>query len=99
MMIIITMSSICNYIQHKIHCFLLVIKIGKIHSINNVGMSLLCSNVIQEWCQEFSNGGMTHPTGGLKYRLQGTINVKNLQKMAFHLLMGATIFQHGATAP
>ena len=34
----------------------------------------------QGWRQEFSDGGLTRPTRGLKYGFQGTINVKNLRK-------------------
>ena len=34
----------------------------------------------QGWRQEFSDGGLTLPTRGLKYGFQGTINAKNLRK-------------------
>ena len=39
----------------------------------------------QGWNQEFSDGGLTLPTGGLKYGFQGTINAKISEKLAFHL--------------
>ena len=39
----------------------------------------------QGWHQEFSDGGLTVPMRGLKYGFQGTINAKNLRKIAFHL--------------
>ena len=38
---------------------------------------------IQGWRQEFSDGGLSRPTKGLKYGFQGTINAKNLQKNRF----------------
>ena len=35
---------------------------------------------IQGWRHEFSDGGRTLPTSGLKYGFQGTINAKTLRK-------------------
>ena len=35
---------------------------------------------LQGWRQEFSDGGLTLPTRGLKYGFYGTINAKNLRK-------------------
>ena len=37
----------------------------------------------QGWGQEFSDGGLTLPTRGLKYGFQGTINTKNLRQNRF----------------
>ena len=37
----------------------------------------------QRWRQEFSDGGLTLPTRGLKYGFHGTINAKNLGKNCF----------------
>ena len=48
----------------------------------------------QRWRLEFSDGGLTLPIRGLKYGLQGTINAKNLRKIAFHLPTGG---QHAPT--
>ena len=42
----------------------------------------------QGWRQEFSDGGLTLQTKGLKYGFQGAINAKNLRKIAFHFLTG-----------
>ena len=35
---------------------------------------------LQWWRQEFSDGGLTLPTRGIKYNLQGAINAKNVRK-------------------
>ena len=37
----------------------------------------------QGWRQEFSDGGLTLPTSGLKHGFQGTINTKTLRKIRF----------------
>ena len=42
----------------------------------------------QGWRKEVSDGGLSLPTRGLKYGFQGTINAKNLRKVAFHLPTG-----------
>ena len=39
--------------------------------------------MLSGWRQEFSDGGLTLSTRGLKYGFQGTINAKNLQKNRF----------------
>ena len=49
-----------------------------------------------EWRQEFSDGGLILPTRGLKYGFQGTINAKNLRKIAFHLPTGASMLRPGS---
>ena len=45
-----------------------------------------------EWTSGVAPGifrrGLTRPTRGLKYGFQGTINAKNLRKIAFHLPTG-----------
>ena len=48
--------------------------------------------------RNFPTGGLTLPmrgltllTRGLKYGFQGTINAKNLQKIAFHLPTGVSM--------
>ena len=38
--------------------------------------------------RNFSYWGLNLPTRGLKYGFHGTINAKNLQKIAFHLPTG-----------
>ena len=38
--------------------------------------------------RNFPTGELTLPTRGLKYGFQGTINAKNLRKIAFHLPKG-----------
>ena len=38
--------------------------------------------------RNFRTGELTLPTMGLKYGFQGTINARNLQKIAFHLPTG-----------
>ena len=43
---------------------------------------------------EIFRRGLTLPMRGLKYGFQGTINAKNLQKIAFHLPTGG---QHAPT--
>ena len=40
----------------------------------------VCSTLCQGWRQEFSDGGLTLLTRGLKYGFQGTKNAKNLRK-------------------
>ena len=41
--------------------------------------------------RNFPTGGLTLPTRGLKYGFQGTINAKNLPKIAFRLPTGASM--------
>ena len=50
-------------------------------SQNNIFMTH--DNTLQGWHQEFSDGGLTLLTRGLKYGFQGTINAKDLQKNCF----------------
>ena len=40
---------------------------------------------VKGWRQEFSDGGLTLPTRGLKYWFWGTFTTKNLRKIVFHL--------------
>ena len=49
--------------------------------------------------RNFPTGGLNLPTRGLKYGFQGTINAKNLRKIAFHLPTGASMLRRGAIAP
>ena len=50
----------------------------------------------QGWRQEFSYGGLTLPTRGLKYGFQGTINAKNLRKkLLFTFRWGASMLRRG----
>ena len=44
----------------------------------------------QGWRQEFSYGGLTLPTRGLKYGFQSTINAKYLRKNRFSPSDGGT---------
>ena len=39
--------------------------------------------------------GLTLPTRGLKYGFLGTVNAKNLRKIAFHLPTGASMLRGG----
>ena len=49
--------------------------------------------------QEFSDGGLTLPTRGLKYGFQGNIDAKNLRKIAIHLPTGASMLRRRTIAP
>ena len=60
----------------------------------------LCDVSNQGWRHEFSVGGMTLPTRGLKYGFQGTINAKNLRKNRFSPSDGGlACSDEGAIAP
>ena len=45
--------------------------------------------------QEFSDGGLTLPTRGLKYDFQVTINAKNLRNNRFSLSNRSTMLRKG----
>ena len=53
----------------------------------------------QGWRQEFSDGGLTLPTRGLRYDFQGTVNAKNLRKNRVSPSDGASMLRRGAIAP
>ena len=53
------------------------------------GFTVYAALCIQGWRQEFSDGGLTLPTRGLKYSFQGTIKIPKIsEKIAFHLPTG-----------
>ena len=54
---------------------------------------------IQGWRQEFSDGGLTLPTRGLKHGFQGTINAKNLRKNRLSLSDGRLACSDGGYSP
>ena len=64
-------------------------------SERNSDIRLKYPAVNQGWRQEISDGGLTLPTRGLKYGFQGTINVKDLRKISFHLPMGGLACSEG----
>ena len=43
----------------------------------------------------FRRGADSSETKGLKYDFQGIINAKNLRKIAFHFLTGASMLRRG----
>ena len=49
--------------------------------------------------QEFSERGLLLPTELLHLSFQGTMNAKNLRKLAFLLPTGGSMFRRGAIAP
>ena len=52
------------------------------------------------WRQEFSDGGLTLPTRGLKWGFRGTIDAKNLRKNRFSPSNGGlACSDEGAIAP
>ena len=57
------------------------------------------SFAMQGWRQECYDGGLTLPTRGLKYGFQGTMNAKNLRKIAFHLPAGGCMSRRGGYSP
>ena len=53
----------------------------------------------QGWCQEFSDGGLTISTRGLKYCFQGTINTQNLRCNSFPPADGRLACSDGGYGP
>ena len=53
----------------------------------------------QGWRQEFSDGGLTLLTRGLKYGFQGTIDAKNLRKYRFSPSDGGLACPDGGYCP
>ena len=53
----------------------------------------------QGWRQDFSDGGLTLPTRGLKYGFQGTINAKNLRKNCVSPSDGGLACSDGGYSP
>ena len=60
--------------------FSLIDECAIIFAINRPRKDLMKLFIMLGWRQEFSDGGLTLPTRGLKYGFQGTINTKNLRK-------------------
>ena len=48
-----------------------------------VQFALMLDDCMQGWRQEFSDGGLTLPTRGLKYGFQVTMTAKNLRQNRF----------------
>ena len=66
----------------------------------NSDIKYLWQDSNQGWRQEFSDGGLTLQTRGLKYGFQGTINAKILRKKSlFTFRRGASMLRRGAIAP
>ena len=55
----------------------------------------LNQHISQGWSQDFSDGGLTSLTRGLKYGVQGTIDAKISEKIAFHLPTGGLACSNG----
>ena len=62
-------------------------------------MLILSCRERQGWRQEFSDGGLTLPTRGLKCGFQGTINAKNLRKNRFSPSDGGLACSDGRIEP
>ena len=74
----------CRTMTRPKHSITATTEVNAVYFIN-VGELEIHTVLMQGWRQEFSDGGLNLPTRGLKYGFLGTINAKNLQKIAFHL--------------
>ena len=54
--------------------------------------------IVQEWCQEFSDGGLTLPMGGYNI-ISSTFTAKSLRKIVFHLPKGGLTCFDGGYSP
>ena len=59
----------------------------------------LMGSTWQGGARNFPTGGLTLQTRGLKYGFQGTINARNLRKIAFHFPTGASMLRWGLYPP
>ena len=66
---------------------------------NREYMQVYSRSVNQGWRQEFSDGGLTLPTRGLKCGFQGTINDKSLRKNRFSPSDGGLACSDGGLRP